>query len=111
MTAESASATGRDGDVDGAVAEAATKFRRAVGAFAAAEAGSVALAVTTLGAKSNFRPRPQIGRQEFQMNALRLFALTAVVATFAAPIAAAAAPGDATSACTAPSRSIVERRI
>jgi len=43
------------------------------------------------------------------MNALRLFALTAVVATLAAPIAAAAAP--ATSACTAPSRSIVERRI
>jgi hypothetical protein len=82
-----------------------------VGAFAAAEAGSVALAVTTLGAKSNFRPRPQIGRQEFQMNALRLFALTAVVAAFAAPIAAAATPGDAASACTPPSRSIVERRI
>jgi len=41
------------------------------------------------------------------MNALRLFALTAVVATLAAPIAAA----PATSACTAPSRSIVERRI
>jgi hypothetical protein len=45
------------------------------------------------------------------MNALRLFALTAVVASLAAPIAASAAPGDATSACTAPSRSIVERRI
>ena len=45
------------------------------------------------------------------MNALRLFALTAVVATFAAPIAAAAAPGDATSACTPASRTIVERRI
>jgi len=45
------------------------------------------------------------------MNALRLFALTAVVASLAAPIAASAAPGDATGACTAPSRSIVERRI
>ena len=45
------------------------------------------------------------------MNALRLFALTAVVASLAAPIATAAAPGDATSACTSPSRSIVERRI
>ena len=45
------------------------------------------------------------------MNALRLFALTAVVASFAAPIAAMAAPGDATSTCTAPSRSNVERRI
>jgi hypothetical protein len=45
------------------------------------------------------------------MNALRLFALTAVVASLAAPIAASAAPGDGTSACTAPSRSIVERRI
>lgn len=45
------------------------------------------------------------------MNALRLFALTAVVATLATPIAAAAAPSAATSACTSPSRSIVERRI
>ena len=45
------------------------------------------------------------------MNALRLFALTAVVASLAAPIAASAAPGDATSACATPSRSNVERRI
>ena len=45
------------------------------------------------------------------MNALRLFALTAVVATLAAPISGIAAPADATSACTAPGRSLVERRI
>jgi len=45
------------------------------------------------------------------MNALRLFALTAIVASFAAPIAANAAPGDATGVCTAPSRSNLERRI
>ena len=45
------------------------------------------------------------------MNALRLSVLTAVVATRAAPIAAMAAPSDATSACSAPSRSLVQRRI
>jgi hypothetical protein len=45
------------------------------------------------------------------MNALRLSALTAVVAALAAPIAAMAAPSDATSACGAPSRSLVQRRI
>jgi hypothetical protein len=44
------------------------------------------------------------------MNAPRLFVLTAVVATLATPIAASAAPSDA-SACTAPSRSPIERRI
>jgi len=80
-------------------------------AFAVAKSRFVAFAVTRRRAKSNFRPRPQIGRQEFQMNALRLFALTAVVASLAAPIAASAAPGDATSSCTALSRSNVERRI
>ena len=45
------------------------------------------------------------------MNALRLFALTAVVASLAAPIAASAAPGDATSARASRTRSNVERRI
>jgi hypothetical protein len=45
------------------------------------------------------------------MNALRLSVLTAVVATLAAPIVAQAAPSDATSACSAPSRTLVERRI
>jgi len=80
-------------------------------AFAVAESGFVALVMTPSRTKSNFRPRPQIGRQEFQMNALRLFALTAIVASFAAPIAANAAPGDATGVCTAPPRSNLERRI
>ena len=41
------------------------------------------------------------------MNAIRLFALTAVVATLATPIAASAAPSDATGACTAPSRGLI----
>jgi hypothetical protein len=45
------------------------------------------------------------------MNALRLSVLTAVIAMLAAPIAASAAPSDATSACAAPARSLVERRI
>ena len=45
------------------------------------------------------------------MNALRLSVLTAAVALVALPIAAAAAPSDATSACNPPSRSLVERRI
>jgi hypothetical protein len=79
--------------------------------FAVAKSGSVALLMTLWRTKSNFRPRPQIGRQEFRMNALRLFALTAVVASFAAPLAAQAAPADATGACAAPSRSNIERRI
>jgi hypothetical protein len=45
------------------------------------------------------------------MNALRLSVLTAVVATLAAPIVAQAAPSEATGACSAPSRTLVERRI
>jgi hypothetical protein len=45
------------------------------------------------------------------MNAIRLFALTAVVATLATPIAASAAPSDATGACSAPSRGLIERRV
>ena len=45
------------------------------------------------------------------MNALRLSVLTAVVATLAAPIVAAGAPSDAATTCSAPSRSLVERRI
>ena len=45
------------------------------------------------------------------MNALRLFALTAVVATLTAPFAASAAPSDATSACAPTARSPVQRRI
>ena len=45
------------------------------------------------------------------MNALRLSVLTAAIAMLAAPIVTSAAPSDATSACTSPSRSIVERRI
>ncbi len=45
------------------------------------------------------------------MNALRLFALTAVVATLATPIAASAAPSDTTGACTSPTRSPIQRRI
>ena len=44
------------------------------------------------------------------MNALRLSVLIAS-AVVAAPIAASAAPSDATSACSAPSRSLVDRRI
>jgi hypothetical protein len=46
------------------------------------------------------------------MNALRLSVLTAVVATLAAPFSGVAAPVDDTSsACTSPSRSLVQRRI
>jgi heme A synthase len=46
------------------------------------------------------------------MNALRLSVLTAIVATLAAPLAAAAAPrSDTAVACTAPTRSLVERRV
>ena len=46
------------------------------------------------------------------MNELRLTVLTAIVATLAAPLAAAAAPASDTAvACTAPTRSLVERRI
>ena len=46
------------------------------------------------------------------MNALRLFVVTAAIATLAAPLAAGAAPGsDAQLACNMPSRSLVERRI
>jgi len=45
------------------------------------------------------------------MNALRLSVLTALVATLATPIVVSAAPSDATTACGAPSRSLVERRI
>jgi hypothetical protein len=46
------------------------------------------------------------------MNALRLFVLTAIVATLSAPVAAAPAVGAATMAdCSAPTRSLVERRI
>lgn len=45
------------------------------------------------------------------MNPLRLSVLTALIATLSAPIAASAAPSDATSACTPPTRSLIERRI
>jgi hypothetical protein len=45
------------------------------------------------------------------MNAFRLSVLIASAAIVAAPIVASAAPSDATSACSAPSRSLVERRI
>ena len=45
------------------------------------------------------------------MNALRLFVLTAVVATLATPFAASAAPSDATGVCASPARSPLERRI
>ncbi len=45
------------------------------------------------------------------MNALRLSVMTAIVGLVAAPIAAAAAPSGATSACSPPARSLVERRV
>ena len=46
------------------------------------------------------------------MNALRLFVLTAVVATLSAPVAAAPAGAASTMAdCSSKSRSLVERRI
>ena len=44
------------------------------------------------------------------MKPLRLFALTVACATLAAPIASVAAPSDS-AACTAPSQSLVQRRV
>jgi len=46
------------------------------------------------------------------MKAVRLFVLTAAIATLATPLAVGAAPGsDAQSACNVPAGSLVERRI
>ena len=45
------------------------------------------------------------------MNSLRLFALTAVCAVLAAPVASIAAPAESSASCTTPSLSLVHRRV
>ena len=45
------------------------------------------------------------------MNSLRLFALTAICAVLATPVASVAAPAESSAACLTPRLTLVERRV